>query len=485
MTSIDFLKRLFQRRAFLSQAGIGLGSIAASSLLSEDARAQGSSHRPLGLPPGSSGPDAPPHFPPKVRRVIYLYMAGGPSHLETFDYKPELDRLNGQPMPDSYTKGQPIAQLQGKALKVQGHLCKFAQRGTNGTWISDFLPHHREIVDKICVIRSMVTEQINHDPAHTFLNTGTAISGRPSIGSWINYGLGSECENLPGFVVMTSVGGRNPQPIAARQWSAGFLPSRYQGVEFSSSGDPVHYVRNPPGVGPLLQAKLIDSVQKLDRHRNELVDNPELATRIAAYELAFRMQSSIPDLMNVADEPQHILDMYGANPGDGSFASNCLLARRLAERGVRFIQLYHRGWDHHGDLVKHMNTCCGLTDKPAAALLKDLEQRGMLQDTLVIWGGEFGRTPMFQGKGGPGRDHHIKGFSMWLAGGGIKPGFNFGETDELGYNAAVNRVHVRDLHATLLHQLGVDHKRLSVKFQGLDMRLTGVEEAKVVQEILA
>ena len=479
--------QLLQRRTFLARSGVSLGSIAAAELLSRDARSADRSTTPAeatGLPSGLAGQGSPPHFPPRVKRVIFLYMAGGPSHLETFDYKPKLDQLDGLPMPESFTAGQPIAQLQGAELKVQGHLSKFSQVGDNGLWLSDFLPHHRRIVDKICVVRSMLTEQINHDPAHTFMNTGTAISGRPSLGSWINYGLGSDSDSLPGFVVLTSIGGRNPQPIATRQWSAGFLPSRYQGVEFSGSGDPVHYVRNPPGVSDNLQQQVIETVRDLDTHRQSFVDNPELATRIAAYELAFRMQTAVPDLMDMSDEPEHVLRRYGANPGDGSFASNCLLARRLAESGVRFIQLYHRGWDHHGDLVKHMNTCCGLTDQPTAALLQDLAQRGMLDDTLVIWGGEFGRTPMFQGKGGPGRDHHIKGFSMWLAGGGIKPGYAHGETDELGYNSVVSAVHVRDLHATILQQLGIDHQRLSVKYQGLDMRLTGVEPARVVNEIL-
>jgi uncharacterized protein (DUF1501 family) len=304
------------------------------------------------------------------------------------------------------------------------------------------------------------------------------------MGSWVNYGLGSPSDNLPGFVVLTSVGGRNPQPIASRQWSAGFLPSRFQGVEFNSSGDPVLYVRNPAGVDRSQQRQLIDTIQTLNQHRNEQVANPEIATRIAAYEMAFRMQASVPDLMDFSDEPQQILDMYGATPGDGSYASNCLLARRLAERGVRFIHLYHRGWDHHGDLVRYMNICCGLTDKPTWALLTDLKQRGMLDDTLIIWGGEFGRTPMFQGQGGVGRDHHIKGFSMWLAGGGIRGGTTYGATDELGYNAVENVVHVRDLHATMLHLLGIDHRRFSVKHQGLDMRLTGVEESHVVRDIL-
>jgi len=425
-----------------------------------------------------------PHHPPRIKRVIFLCMAGGPSHLETFDYKPELARLDGQPMPASYTAGQPIAQLQGKELKCLGPLTEFKRHGEGGQWISDYLPWHAKMADDICILRSMVTEQINHDPAHTFMNTGTAISGRPSMGSWVTYGLGSESENLPGFVVMSSVGGRNPQPIASRQWAAGFLPSRFQGVEFSSSGDPVHYVGNPAGVTQAQQRRIVDAIADLNRHRNQQVANPEIETRLASYEMAFRMQSSVPELVDFSDEPQHVLDMYGATPGDGSYASNCLLARRLAERGVRFIQLYHRGWDHHGGLAKYMDICCGLTDKPTWALLTDLKQRGMLKDTLIIWGGEFGRTPMFQGKGGAGRDHHIKGFSMWMAGGGIQGGQGYGETDELGYNAVDNRTSVHDLHATMLHLFGIDYNRFSYKFQGLDARLTGVEHPTVIKEIL-
>jgi uncharacterized protein (DUF1501 family) len=422
---------------------------------------------------------------PKAKRVILLYMSGGPSQLETFDYKPKLAQLHGQPMPESFTKGQPIAQLQGQELKCQGPMTTFRKYGQNGQEISDFLPWQARLADDLCIIRSLVTEQINHDPAHTFMNTGTALSGRPSMGAWITYGLGSECDDLPGFVVMTSVGGRNPQPIAARQWSAGFLPGRFQGVEFNSSGDAVHYLNNPPGVNSTQQAELLRTLGELERHRNQAAPDPEVETRIAAYEMAFRMQTSVPELIDLRREPAHVLERYGAQPGDGSFASNCLLARRMAERGVRFIQLYHRGWDHHGDLVRYMNICCGLTDKPTWALLTDLKQRGLLDDTLVIWGGEFGRTPMFQGKGGPGRDHHIKGFSMWLAGAGIRGGITFGATDELGYYAVENVVHVRDLHATLLHLLGIDHRRFSVRHQGLEMKLTGVEEARVVREILA
>jgi hypothetical protein len=415
------------RRAFLAGSGLSLGSAALNTLLAKDNNL--SKSRPLYLLPKA-----------KAKRVIFLCMAGGPSHLETFDYKPKLDELHGKPMPESFTKGQPIAQLQGKELKVQGHLTKFKKYGKGGQYISDFLPWTAKMADDIAIIRSMVTEQINHDPAHTFMNTGTAISGRPSMGSWINYGLGSEAEDLPGFVVMTSVGGRNPQPIASRQWSAGFLPSRFQGVEFNSTGDPVHYVRNPKGVSADHQRKLVNTITALDRHRNQTINDPETDTRIAAYEMAFRMQTSVPELMDTSKEPQHILDMYGAKPGDGSYASNCLLARKLAEKGVRFIHLYHRGWDHHGGLEKYMDTCCGLTDKPTWALIQDLKQRGMLDDTLVVWGGEFGRTPMYQGKGEIGRDHHIKGFSMWMAGGGVKGGFGYGETDELGYHAVKNKV---------------------------------------------
>ena len=462
-----------KRRSFLSQTGIGLGATALGGLLGKDG---------IGAEPGVAGM---PHHRPRAKRVIFLCMAGGPSHLETFDYKPKLAELDGKPMPTSFTKGQPIAQLQGKSLKCQGPLVKFRKHGKSSLEISDFLPWHAKMADDICVLRSMVTEQINHDPAHTFMNTGTAISGRPSMGSWINYGLGSTSENLPGFVVLTSVGGRNPQPIAQRQWSAGFLPGRFQGVELNSVGDPVHYVRNPAGVNHVEQRSVVETIAALNRQRNVTFQDPEVETRTKAYELAFKMQMSVPELVDFSDEPQEVLDMYGAKPGDGSFASNCLLARRLAERGVRFIHLYHRGWDHHGDLVRYMNICCGLTDKPTYALVQDLKRRGMLDDTLIIWGGEFGRTPMFQGKGGPGRDHHMKGFSMWMAGGGIKGGVTYGATDELGYNAMQNIVHVRDLHATMLHQLGIDHRRLAVKSQGLDMRLTGVEKSRVLTEILA
>jgi hypothetical protein len=494
MNPFEQLDALQTRRSFLGRTSLGIGGLALSTLLggvaSSTSAAETSSAVSPAVLPGL------PHFAPRAKRVIFLCMAGGPSHLETFDHKPKLAEMDGQPMPESFTKGQPIAQLQGQTLKCLGPQYQFRRHGESGQEIADILPRTAEIADEICIVRSLKTDQINHDPAHTVMNTGASISGRPSMGAWVTYGLGSESQNLPGFVVLTSVGGRNPQPIASRQWGAGFLPSRFQGVEFYSQGDPVHYVRNPAGVSREQQQRLIEAVSELNRLRNEAVHNPEIETRIAQLELAFRMQRSIPELMDFADEPQHVLEMYGATGsgatgsgtagGDGSFAANCLLARRLAERGVRFIQIYHRGWDHHGDLVRYMETCCGLCDGPTAALVKDLKQRGMLDETLIIWGGEFGRTPMFQGKGKlPGRDHHIRGFSMWLAGGGVKGGLTYGATDDLGYNAVENVVHVHDLHATMLHLLGIDHERFTFKHQGLDFRLSGVEPARVVREILA
>jgi hypothetical protein len=422
-----------------------------------------------------------PHHPARVKRVIHLCMAGGPSHLETFDYKPLLAELNGKPMPESVTAGQPIAQLQGKALNVMGPQHEFTPRGQSGLLMSSVFEHLGAVADDMCVVKSMHTEQINHDPAHTFFNTGTAISGRPSMGSWVLYGLGSETQDLPGYIVLTSEGGGQAQPISSRQWHSGFLPSRYQGVQMHATGNPVHYVGNPAGVGVSQQRDIVDAVSRINSIRNQELQDPEITTRLAGYEMAFRMQASVPELTDMSDEPQHVIDKYGCTPGDGSFASNCLLARRLAERGVRFIQLYHRGWDHHGGVKAGVATTAKLVDQATTALVLDLKQRGMLDDTLLVWGGEFGRTPMAQGSG---RDHHIKGFSLWMAGGGIPGGTTYGATDEFGYNAVENKVHVRDFHATMLHMLGIDHHRLSYKFQGLDFRLTGVEEARVVKELL-
>jgi hypothetical protein len=481
MHPFDEYQQHLTRRAFLGRTSLAVGWTALSWLLGRERVGAA----PVEERTAAGGLKGLPHFAPKAKRVIFLSMSGGPSHLETFDCKPKLAAMDGQPMPESFTRGQPIAQLQGQTLRCLGPQFKFRKHGRSGQEIADILPYTAKIADEIAILRSMHTDQINHDPAHTVMNTGTSISGRPSMGSWITYGLGSACDNLPGFVVLTSEGGRNPQPISSRQWASGFLPGRYQGVVFNSTGDPVHYVRNPAGVGPEQQRHLIDTVAELNALRNEKVASPELETRIAQYELAFKMQTSVPSLVDLSGEPKHVLEMYGTKGGDGSFAANCLLARRLAERGVRFIQLYHRGWDHHGDLVPYMKTCCGLTDQPTWALVTDLKRRGMLDETLVIWGGEFGRTPMFQGKGKyPGRDHHIRGFSMWLCGGGVRGGVTYGATDDLGYFAVENPVHVRDLHATMLHLLGINHERLSVKYQGLDMRLTGVEKARVVKEVL-
>ena len=408
------------------------------------------------------------------------------SHLESFDSKPKLAAMHGKPMPKSFTEGQPIAQLQGQKLTCLAPQFKFSQCGESGQEISDAFPFMSRIADDICIARSVKTEQINHDPAHTFMNTGTSISGRPSMGSWLLHALGSETDDLPGYVVLSSVGrGGQSQPIAARQWHSGFLPSRFQGVPFHAKGDPVLYVGNPKGVSSADQRSVVDTVNALNKIHDREVDDPEIAARIAQYEMAFKMQTSVPGLMDVSKEPKHVLESYGAKPGDGSFASNCLLARRLAERGVRFIQLYHRGWDHHGGVKGGTKNTAGLVDKASGALIKDLDERGMLEDTLVIWGGEFGRTPMAQtSKGATGRDHHMKGFSLWLAGGGIKGGVTHGTTDALGYNAEQNRTHVNDLHATLLHLLGIDHTRLTTRFQGRDFRLTDVH-GKLIKPILA
>jgi hypothetical protein len=479
MSPLNDLHRQLSRRAFLGRSSAGMGALALASLLDPNLLRAADSPGP-----GEAGRGVvnPLHFPRKAKRVIYLYMAGGPSHLETFDYKPKLAEMHGKPMPESFTRGQPIAQLQGQKLNCFAPQHAFKKCGKSGQEISEIFPHLAGVADEMCILRSLKTEAINHDPAHTFMNTGTTISGRPAMGSWLWYGLGSDSANLPGFVVMISTGrSGQQQPISTRQWHSGFLPSRFQGVEFRSKGDPVLYVKNPQGVSTERQHDVVEAVEKLNQLQNGMTDDPEIATRISQYELAFRMQTSVPELMDISREPKEILDLYGAKPGDGSFASNCLLARRLAERGVRFIQLYHRDWDHHGNIKNDVKVVAGEVDQPAAALLQDLKRRGLLDETLVIWGGEFGRTPMAQGNG---RDHHIKGFSMWLAGGGIKGGITYGATDELGYNAVEDVVPVHDLHATLLYLLGVDHKRLTYKFQGRDFRLTDVH-GEVVQKILA
>ena len=462
----DVLGNMISRRAFLGQSGYGVGAAALGSLLAKE---QGQ----LLIPTVRS---------PKARRVIHLCMAGGPSHLEGFDWKPELRRRHGQDMPESFTKGQPIAQLQGQKLRCLGPQYEFSRHGESGQQISDAFPQMAQLADDICIVRSMFTEQINHDPAHTFMNTGTAISGRPSMGSWVLYGLGSETEDLPGFVVLSSVGkGGQAQPISARQWHCGFLPGRHQGVRFHSVGDPVHYVGRPPGVDAASQREVLDAIRDLDLLQKGDGSNPEIDTRIAQYEMGYRMHASVPELTDLSDEPQDVLDLYGTRGGDGTYASNCLLARRLAERGVRFIQLYHRAWDHHGNIRGGFAISAKEVDRATYALVTDLKRRGLLEDTLIIYGGEFGRTPMGQGSG---RDHHIKGFSLWLAGAGIRGGFTHGATDELGYHAVQDRVHVNDLHATMLHLLGMDHERLTYRYRGRDFRLTDVG-GEIVRPILA
>jgi hypothetical protein len=474
------LNQSLPRRTFLRQTAAGMGLAALATL----SRAQPGPLRGSARQESRQGQPGviQPHLPVKAKRVIWLYMAGGMSHLESFDPKPQLARMNGQPMPESFTRGQPIAQLQGAQLRCFAPQHLFRRYGQSGQEIAEIFPHIGSIADDICIVRSLKTDAINHDPAHTFMNTGTSISGRPAMGSWLGYGLGCEADDLPAFCVLTSTGryGQS-QPIAQRQWHSGFLPSRFQGVHLRGTGDPVLYLTNPQGIDERRQRDVVDAVQALNHLQNDVVDDPEIATRIAQYEMAFRMQTSVPALRDFAQESQRTLANYGISGPDGSFGANCLMARRLAERGVRFIQLYHRDWDHHGSVRDHMRGSAGEVDRATAALVKDLKARGMLDDTLIVFGSEFGRTPMAQGNG---RDHHMKGFSMWLAGGGIKGGMSLGTTDELGYNAVDNVVTVHDLHATMLHLLGIDHLRLTYRFQSRDFRLTDVS-GNVVDEILA
>jgi hypothetical protein len=473
---------ILKRRAFLGQSVTGLGLVALNSLLNPAdlyaAPAAAGDHASLGAV-------NPLHFAPKAKRVIYLYQAGGPSHLETFDFKPSLAKLDGQAMPESFTKGQQLAQLQGKQLKCFAPQFGFKRFGKCGTEICELFPEIGSVADELCIVRSVWSEQINHDTAHMFMNTGSIIAGRPSMGSWLFYGLGSESQDLPGFIVMMSQGkGGQMQPVSARQWSSGFLPSKFQGIKLNSFGDPVLYIDNPQGIDRPLQQTSIQTITALDQKRYKTVQDPEILTRVAQYEMAFRMQASVPELIDMSKEPAHVLEAYGAKPGDGSYASNCLLARRLAERGVRFIQLYHRDWDHHEQVKSGIEYKAQEVDKPTGALIKDLKERGMLEDTLIIFGGEFGRTPMSQS--GTGRDHHIKTFSYMFAGGGFKPGITYGASDELGYAAVEKPVSIHDLHATVLRTLGIDDKRMTVKYQGLDARLSGVgAQGRVVRDILA
>lgn len=466
---LQSLRQQQTRRTFLGRTSSGVGALALASLIRPESVRAATDAAPDRWP----GVVNPFHVPPRAKRVIWLTMAGGPSHLETFDPKPKLAEMHGQPMPESFTRGRQIAQLQGQKLTCFGPQLKFRRFGASGVEICELFPHLGSMADEICWVRSMTSEAINHDPAHMFMNTGSQIAGRPSMGSWLVYGLGTDARALPGFVVLTSLGrGGQNQPIAARQWAPGFLPSRFQGVHLRGRGEPVLYLQTPDGISRAQQLDVVNAVNRLNARHDSVVDDPEIATRIAQYEMAFQMQASVPELMDVSAEPKQILDLYGCQPGDGSFASNCLLARRLAERGVRFIQLYHKDWDHHGGVKQGVEFKAEEVDRACMALITDLKQRDLLRDTLVVWAGEFGRTPMSQG--GDGRDHHNAGFTIWMCGGGVRRGIVYGATDELGYAAVDNPLDVHDLHATMLHLLGIDHTRLSVKFQGLDARLTGI-----------
>jgi hypothetical protein len=442
-----------------------------------------------GLASAATGPLAPKptHFPGTAKRVIYLFMAGAPSQLDLFDHKPKLAELEGKPIPPSIIRGQRYAFIQPDAA-VLGPRFEFARHGQSGAEISEILPHLGKVADDIAFVRSVHTDHFNHSPAQLFVNTGNGVPGRPSMGSWLSYGIGSEADDLPGFVVLKSGGNLSG---GSAMWGSGFLPSSHQGVPFRESGDPILHISNPPGLDMRGQRDALDLIRSLNEHHFGDVGDPEIETRINAYEMAYRMQSRAPELMDLEQESQDTLDLYGASPGDPkkSFANNALLARRLAERGVRFIQLYHSGWDHHSQVEKGLRTQCGQTDQACAALITDLRQRGMLDDTLVVWGGEFGRTPMVEASAALGRslgrDHHPQAFTMWMAGGGIKPGITHGATDELGFHVTENPVHVHDLQATILHCLGIDHETLTFRVNGLSFRLTGVEKHHAVKDILA
>ena len=469
--------QLKARRQFLKTTGMGLGMTALASL----------------LPQNSAARDIQQHAP-RAKRVIFLFMAGAPSQIDLFDYKPELANQFKKPLPASISMGQRVtAMTKGQDQLVAPSMYKFQQHGENGIWLSELLPHLAKKADDLCIVKTLNTNAINHDPAKTFFCTGSEIPGKASMGSWLSYGLGTMNRDLPDFVVLPSAfwtGGKgNVQALYSRLWGSGFLPSKHQGVAFQAAGDPVLFLSNPQGVDSAVRRRMLDALGEANHQHYESIGDPEIQTTIAQQEMAFRMQSSVPELTDLSEEPQHIIDMYGPEvKKTGSFARNCLLARRMMERGVRFVQLFHRGWDHHVNLPSKLPGQCYDVDQPSAALLTDLKQRGMLDDTLVVFAGEFGRTTYCQGKLEPdnyGRDHHPRCFSGWLAGGGIKGGITYGETDEFCYNVAMDPVAVRDLHATILHQLGIDHEKLSFPFQGLDQRLTGVEPARVVKEILA
>jgi len=463
------------RRDFLHRFGMGVGGMALGHLLTANGHA--------------AVVDGLPHFAPKAKRVIYLFQSGGPSQMDLFDYKPLLNERNGEPLPDSVRQGQRLTGMSANqaALPLAGSAFKFAQHGQSGAWISELMPHLAGVADDLCFVKSMYTEAINHDPAITFFQTGSQLAGRPSIGSWLSYGLGSENENLPAYVALLTKG-RGGQPLYSRLWGSGFLPSEHQGVQFRPGADPVLYLNNPEGVGRESRRMLLDRLNELHEIQREATGDPEFDARIAQYEMAFRMQASVPEITDFSDEPDSVFEEYGPDSRTpGTYAANCLLARRLTERGVRFVQLFHRDWDHHGGLPAGIRGECKLTDQPSAALVSDLKRRGLLDETLVVWGGEFGRTNYSQGQltaTDYGRDHHPRCFTVWMAGGGVKPGLSYGATDEFGYNVTEKPVHVHDFHATLLHLMGIDHERLIYKFQGRRFRLTDVH-GHVVRDLLA
>ncbi|TWU14397.1 hypothetical protein CA54_32430 [Symmachiella macrocystis] len=472
-------KSILTRRHFFGRSASGIGVAALASLLNESPTAQAADGGGL---PGF------PNFAPRAKRVIYLFQSGGPSQMDLFDHKPNLGELRGTDLPDSIRQGQRLTGMTSRQARfpVAPSKFRFDKHGESGQEISELLPHTAKIADDICIIRSLNTKAVNHDPAITFFQTGAELAGRPSMGSWLAYGLGSDNRDLPAFVTMVS--GDGGQPLYDRLWGSGFLPTQYQGVKFRSVGDPVLFLSNPQGIDDPTRRRVLDDLAEMNRLKLNEFGDPEIATRIAQYELAYRMQTSVPELTDVSSEPQHIFEHYGADSKKpGTFAANCLLARRLAERGVRFIQLFHRGWDQHLNLPRDIGKQCAATDQASAALVQDLKQRGLLEDTLVVWGGEFGRTVYCQGKltaDDYGRDHHPRCFSMWLAGGGIKGGLTFGETDDYSYNITADPVHIYDLHATMLHCLGIDHEKLTYKFQGRYFRLTDVH-GKIVRELLA
>ncbi len=475
----------YTRRDFLTRTTLGLGALSLGSILDPAGLFANSGNTKI----SSGGILGSPHFMPKAKRVIYLFQSGGPSQLDLFDYKPLLNKMNGEDLPESVRKGQRLTGMtSGQAsFPLAGTLWDFKQHGASGAWVSNLMPHTAKIVDELCFIKSMYTEAINHDPAITFLQTGSELAGRPSIGSWLSYGLGSDNENLPSFVVLLTKD-KFGQPLYSRLWGNGFLPSQHQGVQFRAGKNPVLYLNNPPGVTEQVRREQLDYLQKLEDINYQDLGDPEIMARMSQYEMAFRMQTSVPEIMDTSTEPEHIYEMYGPDSRKpGTFAANCLLARRLAERDVKFIQLYHQGWDHHGNLPRDIQRQCKETDQPTAALITDLKQRGMLEDTLVIWGGEFGRTNYSQGlltSDNFGRDHHPKSFTIFMAGAGVKKGYSLGATDDFGYSVIQDPVHVHDFQATLMHLLGIDHERLTFKFQGRRFRLTDVH-GELVKSILS